>query len=98
MEITYLIVAVAVIFYFGKAIKAMADSAERVVNTGAKIVDTVAEVTDDTAGTYAFDVKLDNAEHRSELAVRAANMTSIVTLDDLSTILAGKTTKARKAA
>jgi len=94
MELVYIVGIIAVIFYFGKAISAMASSAERVVQTGAKVVDTVADVADDTAGTYAFDLKLDNAEHRNELAVRAQAMTSIVTIDELDALLKGKSPKA----
>jgi len=90
MEILYIILAIGTVVYFGGSLAKLGNVAENVINTTANTTDSVLALTDDTINTYAFEVKLSNAEKRSELAANIKKLDSVTTLNDLDVMLAGK--------
>lgn len=91
MELIIIAVAVvAVIVYFGSTLKSTAAVVNNTISTGGEIVNVGLDVAVDTAATYGVEVKLSNAEKRSELANIIEGLEHIVTCNDLEIALKGK--------
>ena len=88
--VAIIVIAVIVVIYFGKSLSSVADVANRGIKTTGNIVDTGLKLTDDTVSTYGFEVRISNAEKRTELAAALDALSQIVTVDDLEVKLAGK--------
>ena len=79
MELLYIIVGIYLLWKFN-----------RPVTTMVKVVDTSANIADDTIDTYSNEVHILNANKRSKQKAELDELGAIVTNDEINRILAGK--------
>ena len=82
MDIAIIIITLAALFYFKNLIKKAASLAE-------KTVEVVADTTDDSLSTYSNEVKILNAEKRSEQFARISKLDNVVSNQEIEDLLAG---------
>jgi len=80
LSIPVVILAIIVVFYFKNAIRATANTVESVVGV-------TNEVADDSLHTYKNEVRILNAEKRSEQLKKLSSMDTIVSNDDIEAML-----------
>jgi len=91
--LTILAVTVVAVTYFSTTLKRIATLGDSAVDTGIVVTETILDLTTDTVGTYKHEVKLSNAEKRSELLEKYKQLNSIISVNELDALLADKTNK-----
>jgi len=96
-ELMLIVAVVAVVWVAGSSIKKILNKTGEVVenigDTTIGILNISSEVVADTAGTYAHEAYVSNAEKRAELKEKYAAIGSIVTIDELNAIRTKSTGK-----
>jgi len=87
------IITLVAIVYFSSTLKRIASLGDTTVDTGIVVAETALDLMDDTIGTYKHEVKLSNAEKRSELMDKYSNIGQIVSVNELDSLLADKQTE-----
>ena len=90
--ITVLVITIAVIVYFGASLRRLGGVVDNAIHTTGNISDIALNLTNDTVGTYSYEVRINNAQKRAELADTINGLDSITTLDALDAMLQGKAT------
>lgn len=90
--LTVLAVTIVVVTYFSSTLKRVAGLADSTIDTGIVVSETVLDLATDTVGTYKHEVKLSNAEKRSELLAKYENIGTIVGVDALDALHTKATT------